>query len=136
MGSDLHMSPPTPDEKRIVVCFKRVAVYTRHTDGIYGDTRTWTRQHSILDEDGAVLKTLKATMPGTKVTTIEDDIDLNETMPFETFATPDRDWDREERELASKFERASERAAQAWEEAAGYKQALTSLRAERKEAGE
>jgi hypothetical protein len=133
MGSDLSTSPPTPDEKRIVVCFKRVAVYTRHTDGIYGDTRTWTRQHSILDTDGAVLKTLKATMPGVKVTTLEGDVDLNETMPFEAFATPDRDWDREEHELTSKINRAKERASLAWEEAAAYEQALAKLRAERKD---
>ena len=115
MGSDLHMSPPSPDEYRIVRSGNVTAVYSRHTDGIYGDTRTWTRLHFIEDPDGIALKTLRATHGGWPVVTVSDEFDFPETMEH-LLLTPDRDWDKEERELDRKVVRAEERAAAAWDD--------------------
>jgi hypothetical protein len=109
------MSPPTEDEYRIVRAGAYTAVYSRHTDGIYGDTRTWTRKHYIDDPTKAALKTLKVTHPGWRVTTLDDGAVIPLTAPFDYLASPDREWDKEQHELEYNVQRAEEQAARAWE---------------------
>lgn len=128
MGSDLHMSPPSPDERRIVRSGTRTALYTRHTDGIYtAGTKTWFRKHFIHDPEGLALHTLKVTMPGVKVLTLDDGAHLTETLPYKALAGEDRDIDAEVAELQKRAERARERARAAYEESITYDMQATAL---------
>lgn len=132
MGSDLHMSPPTPDEHRIVRCRETTAVYSRHTDGIYGDTRTWTRKHHIHDPSEAALKTLKATHPDWALVTRTDFEAAPETLSYEALMTPDRDFDRELALLDDQIASAHTRVSQATELLAELLVQKARLEAERK----
>lgn len=105
MGSDLHMSPPTPDEHRIVRHDNLTAVYSRHTDGIYrGGTQTWFRKHRWEDPEGTAFVTLRQTHPSWRVVTLASGkhvagAALPPEVPYEYLATPDPDWEGEEKRL-------------------------------------
>lgn len=138
MGSDLHMSPPTPDETRLVSCGEVTAVYTRHTDGIYGDTRTWTRKYHVKDPDGVVLTSLKAMSPGVEITTLDPShtsrSGMPETLSYEVLAAPDRDWDKEIAQAEHAIRRAQEKLQLASEEQVAAHQTLAQLLAEKRQA--
>lgn len=136
MGSDLHMSPPTPDETRLVRSGNITAVYTRHTDGIYGDTKTWTRQHFISDPTRAAFDSFRAMHPLWKVVTLDPETQtgMPPTLPCDALRTADRDFEAEERELLNKAERARQKAAFEWENAVIFEQKAAQVRAEAKEA--
>lgn len=132
MGSDMHMSPPTPDENRAVRCGGATAVYVRHTDGIYGDTKTWTRTYlNLEDYEGAAFDALKKTIPRVKVVSLPPNTFLAPTMEFDALAVADRDWEVEEAELVSKVHRAEERAARVYEDVVSAKMALEKFRSEK-----
>lgn len=135
MGSDLHLSPPTPDEHRIVRSGSVTAVYSRHTDGIYRDgTETWFRQHHIHDPDEAALKALRATHPGWQVTTLPPGSVLSETAPLDYLAEADRDWGAEEKRLVARMEYADRDLVRAQERAQHAHVALELFRREREAA--
>lgn len=53
MGSDLHMTPPTPPERVIAVTACRMSFYIRQTDPLFGATETERFQSEASIERGA-----------------------------------------------------------------------------------
>jgi len=83
MGSDLHLSPPTEAEFKIVHSHGHTAFYSRQTDGIYGSDRTdnWERTYHAADPDQVAAKALAGTRRSVELLIREDFEDLPETLP-------------------------------------------------------
>ena len=132
MGSDLHMSPPTPDEYRIVRSGKETAIYRRHTDAIYSQgTNTWFRHASWHDPDGSAFSVAKELHPSWGVIAFDHKVELEETLERQVLETPDRNFDREIEEARQAAIRARERSQRYFEEAITLEMKLRELEQER-----